>query len=193
MDTAGRATAITVISVARRRWALFLWLNWARIRLTKRFKGPSRTERSLQELAFIGFAHWALLRRVPANGSRWRARRLPKPYVLFQSNFYGSGNQYIEGFSLVIPLGVWATWGGAYGVPRPQPVAPFQDYIEEHRIPSDQYHYYCAYPEASTKMVRAALEVKHQFDLFSERASELEPEEFAAEYRALLTRTQTLL
>jgi hypothetical protein len=193
MDTAGRATAITVISVARRSWGLFLTLNWARISLMRRLKGPSMTERSLQELAFIGVAHWALLRRIPANGRRWRARRLRKPYVLFQSNFYGSGNQYIEGFSLVIPLGVWATWGGAYGVPRPLPVAPFQGYIEEHRIPSDQYHYYCAYPEASTKMIRAALELKREFDAFAPRASELEPEEFAAEYRALLTRTQTLL
>ena len=44
----------------------------------------------------------------------------------------------------------------------------------------DGGHYYCAYPEASTRMVKGALEVRERFERLVEDSARLEPEAFAA-------------
>ena len=57
----------------------------------------------------------------------------------------------------------------------------------------DGGHYYCAYPEASTRMVKGALEVRDAFQKLVADSARLEPEEFAAAYERFLTESQAHL
>lgn len=191
MDTAGRSTAITVISAVPRWWALWLRTNGRRTSRRRRLKGPSRTERALSRLSFITFAHWSLFDRVPQSARTGTPKRLAQPYLLFQSNFNGGAAEYVEAFSLVVPWGMRAIWAGAHGVPDPLPIRRFERHIEAHKLPCA--HYYCAYPEASARMVCSALELRREFDDFSREAATLEPKPFAAAYARFLTRVQALL
>lgn len=176
MDSAGRTTAITVISAVPRWWGWWLRFTFARVRLMRRLRGPSRIDAALDRLSFIHFAHWAIFRR----------RGLPHPYLLFQSNFNGGAQEYIEAFSVAVRTGMRALWGGAYRVPPPTPVEPFYRYILAERVPTA--HYWSAYPHASTTMIRSALRVKAEHDRLAARAADLDGESFAREYRAFLGR-----
>ena len=172
---------------ARRWWALWLRLDFAAIRLLKRVlrqRGPSRPVR---QLSFISFAHWAVVDRMPP-GRRRGARRLPHPYVLFQSNFNGAAAEYVEAFARGLTWRMRGLWGGAYGVPDPKRLTAFGRYIEDHWIPTE--HYYSAYPHASTKMILSALELRRHIDDFADRAPDMDPDVFAAEFRAFVSRIQ---
>jgi hypothetical protein len=189
VDTVGRTTAIAVISGVPRYWGVWLRFNFVRMRLMRRVRGPSRIDKNLRKLSFIHFAHWAVFDRVPPGAEG--ARRLPYPYLLFQSNFNGGAEEYIEAFSIAVRIGMRALWGRAYHVPPPVPVKPFADYIVENKIPTP--YYYAAYPEASTTEVRKALELREKHEEFMRRSAELGPERFASEYDRFLTRVQRLL
>lgn len=173
VDTLGRTTAITVISAIKPWWAVFLRFNFWRVRLMRRLTGPSKIDRALKNLSFIHFAHWAVF------------KRSQQPYLLFQSNFNGGAQEYIEAFSMTVRTGMRALWGGAYGVPPPTPVGPFIDYIRAAKIPTT--FYYCAYPEASTTMVCNALELRRKFESFRVEASELDAHRFAEAYARFMT------
>ena len=54
-------------------------------------------------------------------------------------------------------------------------------------------HYYCAYPEASTRMVKGALELRERFERLVADSARLEPEEFQAAYERFLTESQAHL
>jgi hypothetical protein len=51
-------------------------------------------------------------------------------------------------------------------------------------------HYYCAYPEATTTMVSAALDADRKLDAFLVRTRGVEDDRFTAEYRRFLTDVQ---
>lgn len=186
-DTVGRSTAVTILSPCRRWWAAWLRLDFAALALLKRAMGQRTPSRPVKKLSFISFAHWALVDRVPAQGGRG-AKRLPHPYIVFHSNFNGAAHEYVEAFCRALAWRMRGLWGGAFGTPDPSRLQAFHEHIVDHWIPTD--HYYCAYPQASTKMVLAALEVRKLFDEFSERAASLEPDEFATEYAKLVTELQ---
>jgi hypothetical protein len=180
-DTVGRSTAITVISAVPWYWALWLRFTFRRIRRRQRLcKKPSNIDQDLWKLSFIHFAHWGVFERVPPSGPRLKARWLPRPYLLFQSNFNGSAWVYIEAFSLVVGRGMRALWGRAYRAPPPVPVAPFIEYIRGEQIPTS--YYYCAYPQASTKMVRTALATKERVDALVKKTVGLDDDAFANHY-----------
>jgi hypothetical protein len=50
--------------------------------------------------------------------------------------------------------------------------------------------YYCAYPQASTRMVRSALDVRERFRALARDADRLGPEEFKAAYERFLVDAQ---
>src|SRR4051794_1238360 len=110
METAGRWTAITLITPIGRWWSWWLRFNWWRLHGGRSRGRRTGAEAKLDRLSFIGFAHWSIL-------------RLPQPYLLFQSNFNGAAKQYVEAFSRVLTWAMRAMWGGARGVPGPLPVA----------------------------------------------------------------------
>jgi hypothetical protein len=180
----GRATAITIISPVRGWWGWWLRLTWPLADRTPPLK------RALLRLSFIHFAHWSLFDRVPARAPRRAARSLGRPYLLFQSNYNGSADAYIGAFSLIVPWRMRLMWQGAYGFPGPTPIWRFKRFVVLKAIPADRYHYYGAYPEASTRMVVSALELRRRFDKFARRSAEWDPERFAAGYRKWVAEVQ---
>jgi hypothetical protein len=178
MGNVQRIAPITIASPVPRWWALWLRLTWPLARRNTLIIRP------LVRLGFINFAHWSVFDRVPARGSGRPARRLPQPYILFQSNFNGPADLYIDAFSLVVRGRLWLLWGGAYGYPGARPMERFKAFIAKHSIETG--HYWAAYPDGSSRMVVSALELRRSLDAFSRRAADLPPDEFAAAYRRFL-------
>ena len=174
-ERCGRWSAMATISPIRKIWAVWLRFYFViapYLRLGNRRPGP--LER-LVELSMIGFARWSL---VP---------RLPWPYLLFETNFDNESDRYLEVFALIIPGGLQINWLGAYGFPNPRRVGRFQQYVNDRKLPI--HHYYSAYPNASTKSIRTALELQRQVGAFQVPQS---PEEFRGAYRRLLERVQAI-
>jgi hypothetical protein len=174
-----------IVSPVRRWWARWLWLTWPVARHS------TLVTRPLVKLGFINFAHWSLFDRVPATGGRRAARKLRQPYILFQSNFNGPPELYIDAFSLVVRGRLWLLWGGAYGYPGARPMERFRAFIFAKSVPTG--HYWSAYPEASSRMVVSALELRERIDDFAREAAELPADEFATAYRRFLERVQRYL
>jgi hypothetical protein len=183
----GRISPITIISPIPRWWAWWLKLTWPFAR------GNPIVTRPLEKLGFINFAHWSIFDRIPSGGRRRDARRLPQPYILFQSNFNGRADLYIDAFSLVVPIRLCLLWGAAYGYPGARPMERFRGYINRHALPSAGYHYWTAYPDASSRMVVSALALRKAVDRFSADAAELPPDEFASAYSRFLGEVQARL
>src|SRR5947208_3113528 len=158
-----RARTLRFIWKVTRLWfTLGDWLRrWTPLKLWRYPFGQ------LEKLAFIHFAHWSLIDRIPPNSST--ARRLDHPYMLFQSNFNRGWREYVEAFCLVIPVAMRLNWRFMYGFPPPKPVGPFMEYVEK-RFTKDA-HFYSAYPDSSTRMVLSAIEDRHKFNVFAAEAS----------------------
>jgi hypothetical protein len=182
MGSPERITPITIISPVRRWWAWWLRLTWPLAR-----RNPLIT-RPLVRLGFINFAHWSLFDRVPAGGRRRDARRLPQPYILFQSNFNGPADLYIDAFSLVVRGRLWLLWGRSYGYPGARPMERFRHFIFDKAVPTG--HYWSAYPDGSSRMVVSALALRDAMNDFARDAAALPPAEFAAAYRRFLVDVQ---
>jgi hypothetical protein len=189
-------TPLTVITIAPRWWTLwlrFMWGGYHLLRRIRRTRLMRRLERNadpspLAKLSSVSFAHWSLFNRIPADEPDRPHRRLPYSYYMFQSNYSGAHDQYIEAFSLAIPWLMRALWAGAPGVPGPWPVVRFTRWIaDNNRVPA---HYYSAYPSGSTRMVKSALELRRRFDAFSRRVDDIRPEEFAEHYERFLGRVE---
>lgn len=178
-----RAQAVTIISPMRRSWALWLRLSWPLANRLALIKRP------LIRLSFIHFAHWSLVDRVPSTGSG--SRRLDYPYLLFQSNFNDDLAAYIDAFAFVVPGRMRGMWQGVYGFPGPLPVDRFLAYVKSRVSPAQ--HYYCAYPEASSATIVAALELRRRHLRFERETAEVDDEQFAAAYARFLLQTQRLL
>ena len=166
-DVAGRATAITTLTRlkpgARLQLAAVFWIG----------RHVTATLRKLEALSFIHYARWAIV-----DGD----------HLLFESNFNGTWDQYIDAFSAVVPLRMKAIWGSSYGFPGPVPVEPFKAYIRRHELRAN--HYWSAYPGASTTEIIAAQRVAAALHAFKQRSDGLAPDAFAAAYAQLLTEVQ---
>ena len=104
------------------------------------------------------------------------------------SIFNGPWGPYIDAFSDVLAKALDVVWFWSVGYPGARPVTPLKTYITHNQIESD--HFYSAYPGASVRDVRAALDLKTALSEFAESATRLRPEQFAAEYARLLLRVQ---
>jgi hypothetical protein len=182
MGAVERVAPITIISPIPRWWARWLWLSWPLAR-----HNPLII-RSLVRLGFINFAHWSMFDRVPASGGRRNASRLPRAYILFQSNFNGPADLYIDAFSLIVRGRIWLLWGGAYRYPGARPMERFKRFIFAKQVCDD--HYWCAYPDGSSRMVVSALALREALDGFARKAAALSPDEFATAYRRFLGEVQ---
>jgi hypothetical protein len=175
----GKATAITVLSPMRWQGPLVLGaIFWAG-------RHVGGTTGKLQELSFIHYARWAVIDRFPDAGD---GEKLAHSYLLFESNFNGTWDQYIDAFSEVVPLRMKAIWGTSYGFPGPLPVEPFKEYIRRNEYVAN--HYWSAYPGATTTEIVSAGHVETALDAFLKHSAELEPEAFRVAYESLLTTIQ---
>jgi hypothetical protein len=182
----GRARAMTVFSPVRRPYQKppggVLWLRlvfW----VARTFPGRTST---IRELSFIHFARWIVIRRIPDQGQP--RERLRHPLLMFESNYNGTFDQYIDAFAHILTRGMTHIWGTSFGFPGPQPVTPFKAYIRANEFVAD--HYYSAYPTATTTMIKSALALDEPLRAFTVRAATLSPARFGDEYRAFLTEMQ---
>jgi hypothetical protein len=184
----GKAQALTTLSPISGRWAL--WLRaYFRVRLALPWAAKLLAA-PLERLSFIHFGRWTLVRRPAPNAAapreRWR-----HTYLLFESNFNGRWDEYIDAFSYVLGRRMSLIWGGARGFPGPRPAEPFKRYIRRNELAAS--HFYSAYPEATTTIVRAALELDGRLDRFLEGAAELPAHEFSRRFRSFQAEVQELL
>jgi hypothetical protein len=172
----GRATAITVLTpykpTGRLLLPLVFWVG----------RNVTATLKKLQMLSFIHYARWVVIKRFPDG------ERLRYPYLLFESNFNGSWDQYIDAFSEVVPARMKGIWGTSYGFPGPIPVEPFKDYIRANEYVAN--HYWNAYPGATTTEIVSAARVAAALDDLRARAATMDPGAFKAAYDDMLTSIQ---
>jgi hypothetical protein len=180
-----RAQAVTIVSPIRRWWSWWLHATWPVANRTPWIKRP------LVDLSFIHFAHWSLVERMPPGAARGRARRLPYPYLVFQSNFNDDLNAYIDAFSLVVPWRMRGMWHGIFHFPGPRPVDRFLSFVTQRTTPTR--YYYCAYPQASSTMISAALDLEARHRRFSEETRNLDDAAFASRFAEFLAENQLLL
>jgi hypothetical protein len=161
-----RASALnllTSISLRGRIWLKFLFFAATVLPL------PRLT---VLRLRLIHYARWTVLGRT----------------LLFESNFNGTPDAYVEAFSYVFPKGMELIWGSSRGFPGPVPVETLRAWIATGTI--DTSHYYCAYPEASTKEILAGLEVRRRLREFNEQTKDVDAPRFAEAYEALMSDLQ---
>jgi hypothetical protein len=157
---------LTPISSRGRLWLRFLF--WAATVLPL----PRWT---VLRLRLIHYARWTVLGRT----------------LLFESNFNGTPDAYVEAFSYVFPKGMTAIWGSSEGFPGPVPVPTLQRWIDRGALETS--HYFCAYPGASTKEILAGLCVRDRLREFNGRTNGMDATRFAEEYEALVSDLQLQL
>lgn len=186
---------MTVVSTVPWWWAMWLHFFWWLAGVGRRLKpgGKGKKGQRLLSVASVVFAHWAVIERMPPGRPRRASKRFPHRwgYLIFISNFNGTRDLYLEVFSVAILWKMRMLWRGGYGIPDPLPVSRFQEYARREDIPPA--HYYCAYPDASTKIIGAGLELRKRIDAFGPRVADLEPEQFEAEYKKFLAEAHSLL
>jgi hypothetical protein len=112
--------------------------------------------RPLLELGFIHYARWTIVDGLPpANGAGgWHGLR--SKYLLFESNFDGDLDDYLDAFADVLPARIAKVWGACVGfeerverthAARGRIIAPhaFRVFVRENSL--DVIDYYAAYPE----------------------------------------------
>jgi hypothetical protein len=175
----GRATAITVLTPFKPAGRILLpivfWVG----------RNVTATLKKLQMLSFIHYARWVVVKQFP-DGSG--GEKLNYPYLMFESNFNGSWDQYIDAFSEVVPSRMKGIWGTSYGFPGPIPVEPFKDYIRANEYVAN--HYYNAYPGSTTTEIISAAKVVEAVAALRARAPSLDPAAFKTAYEDMLTSIQ---
>jgi hypothetical protein len=141
--------------------------------------------RKLRALSFIHAARWTIVEDLPGHG------RLNSPLLLFESNFNGAWEPYIDAFAYVIPERMAGVWATSWGWPGARPAGPFKAYIRRNECNAE--HYYAAYPEHTVTEITGALELRRRYDAFAARASDLTPAEYDAAWTAFLAEVQPWL
>jgi hypothetical protein len=175
----GNATAITVLTPVKRWGPLALRLVfWAG-------RNIKATLKKLETLSFIHYARWAVVKRFPDDAG---GERLKHTYLLFESNFNGTWDQYIDAFSEIVPTRMKAIWGTSFGFPGPLPVEPFKAYIRRNEFVAN--HYFSAYRDATTTEIVSAAHVEVELGQLVGSSAGMEPDAFAAAYQTFLTEVQ---
>jgi hypothetical protein len=174
----GRMTGLTLFTPIRRQWLPVLVFGF--------FLGRHvpLVPRHILQFNFIKFVRWTIVPALPGEKLNYR-------YLFFESNFDGPWQHYIDAFAYVIPKDIRFTWGRGIAFPYPPPAEPLKKWIARNSMEGGTY--YCAYPEASTRMVRSALEVRERVAALARDAERLGPEEFKAAYERFLVDNQAHL
>jgi hypothetical protein len=178
----GKAYAINVLTPMRRWKSPFLKAAFQLFNL--RF-----TQWELRALAFIHFARWTVLssERLPRFPEMKKRETLHRDYLLFESNFNGSWNEYIDAFHSVLSFKLNLVWLWSDNYPGSIPLTPFKKYIEHNQLYND--YYYFAYPGSTIRDIKNALDVRRAFDALAKTA-DASDETFLDAYRSFLATTQ---
>lgn len=182
-DRCGRIFALTMMSAIRPFGRLWLAPFLTASRYIPQVASP------LRRLGFIRAAHWTIVHALPDEDGVWRPLR--PPYLLFESNFDFNLKRYIEVVIRTLPWHGRGVWSTSVGYPGVLPTDPFYLWVEQHRHYAD--HYWCAYPEATTRMTAGGLEVADGLRAFEAAVAGVDDATFAAEYRRMVTSLQRYL
>ncbi|MGX9428460.1 MULTISPECIES: hypothetical protein [Bradyrhizobium] len=183
----GKAVTFNVITPMTRFGTLVVGVL---LSIFDRFKS---TQVTAKELAFLPFVHWVVVKRdsFPRVSDSQPAEDLHYDYLFFLSTFNGPWGPYIEAFADVLYKPLDLVWFWSVGYPFARPVGPLKAYIQRNQIESD--HSYSAYPGASVRDVRAALELRNEVEKLFQNSGGLSPERFAVEFDRLLISVQNKL
>jgi hypothetical protein len=171
----GRMTGLTLFTPVRRQWRPILkaafWLG----------KYVPLAQKHILQFDFIHFVRWTVVPGLPGS-------KLNYQYLFFESNFDGPWQHYIDAFAYVIPKDIRFVWGRGVQFPAPPPAEPLKSWIARNSMEGGTY--YCAYPEASTRMVKSALTVREALARLVADAEHQSPAQFKAAYERFLTEHQ---
>jgi hypothetical protein len=167
---------LTLFTPVWRRWLPFLRAGFFFA------KYVPLARRHIMQFEFIHFVRWTFVKE------ELQGERLRYSYLFFESNFDGPWQHYIDAFAYVIPKDIRLVWGRGPAFPAPPPAAPLKAWIARNSMEGG--HYYCAYPQASTRMVKGAIDVRERFDALVEGSSRMSPDGFAAAWRRFLSDAQ---
>jgi hypothetical protein len=201
----GRARALTVISAIRQDWEPYptwplRWVPnpdwaWPLYPLFHIYRKVEQLHENLRELRFIHYAHWSIVKRIPAEGGPREALRYK--YLLFEVNFDGLMEQYVDGLTRLpqkkgLDTFRWI-WGSSFGFPGTLPMPDFKRYILRNAYRPD--YFWAAYPDATTTMVESALALSKELQRLKEAAANesVTDEEFGALYTCVLNASQLYL
>jgi hypothetical protein len=153
----------------------------------------SQIQTDLTNLSFIHFARWVIIKRneFPRLAADQPTEKLNYDYLLFESNFNGDWEKYIDAFSDVIPGGMDNIWRWSVRYPSSRPITPFLNYIRNCQYDTD--HYYSAYPGASTNDVLGALALESALGDFVESTASCSAQEFAKRYARFTVQVQNYI
>jgi hypothetical protein len=175
-NTIGRLTGLTLFTPVRPQWLPVaksaFWLG----------KWVPMAQKHILQFEFIHFVRWTHVDKLPDG------QKLKYTHLFFESNFDGPWQHYIDAFAYCIPNDIRLVWGRGINFPAPPPAEPLKAWIARNSMEGGTY--YCAYPEASTRMVKGALEVSSRLDALRAGAASMTPEQFEAAYSRFLADVQ---
>ncbi len=179
----GRLHCLTLFTPIRKQWVPVLraafYLG----------KYVSMAQKHILQFNFIRFVRWTIVpARLPYNGGPQQPDKLKYDYLLFESNFDGPWQHYIDAFAYCIPADIGFCWGRGPDFPAPPPSEPLKRWIAMNSMEGGSY--YCAYQQSSTRMVAGALVVRAQFQQLLADSNDLGPDAFKARYERFLTDVQ---
>ena len=150
------------------------------------------TQRELRALSFIHFARWTVISsgNLPKFPEMTRRTVIYYDYLLFESNFNGSWNEYIDAFHSVLSFKLNLVWRWSEKFPGSVPLAPFRQYIQRNQIYTD--YYYVACPGSTVRDVKNALAVVSAFETLVARIDD-DNDNFANAYFTFVTGLQNKL
>jgi hypothetical protein len=170
-NTIGRLTGLTLFTPVRPQWLpVAKTAFWAG-------QFVPLAQKHILQFNFIHYVRWTHVRRLPDG------QKLKYTHLFFESNFDGPWQHYIDAFAYVIPLDIRVTWGRGMGFPAPPPAEPLKAWIAMNSMEGGTY--YCAHPDASTRMVNSALAVRDRFARIDVDAAD-----FKAEWERFLADAQ---
>jgi hypothetical protein len=175
-DGLGKAVTFNVITPMTR------FGTWVVLLLLRFFDYVPSTQDAAKQLSFLPFVHWVVVKRdqFPHVDKDQPAERLKYDYLFFLSTFNGPWSPYIDAFADVLYLPLDAVWFWSIGYPFARPVTGLKAYIVRNQVESD--HAYSAYPGASVRDVRAAIELQGELERLAREAPDLKPDQFDAKF-----------
>ena len=175
---AGHDTAMTVWSPVRWWGVPLLRFGFFVIRHT------GLTLPLLRKLSFIDYARWALVKDFPRVGEPQGKDPRRHHHMMFESNFNGTWDQYIDAFAQVMPLRFKLFWGSSINFPGPLPTGPFQAWVDRHHF--EVQYFDTAVDAATATTITSALELDEKLRAFARDSESLDDEAFQQRYRQLL-------
>jgi hypothetical protein len=181
VGVAGHDSAMTVWSPVRWWGVLPLRAGFFVIRHT------GLTLPLLRKLSFIDYARWAIVKHFPTVGPPQGRDPRRRHHMMFESNFNGTWDQYIDAFAEVMPFRFKLFWGSSINFPGPLPTGPFRAWIDRHHF---EVQYYEAAEDATATVITSALHLERKLRRFARRSKRWDAEKFHERYQRLLSRVE---